>query len=47
MTIDGVDKQVFTNTTQIRQEFDEARKRLNLPERPLTPVVLGMRSVQP
>jgi hypothetical protein len=44
--IDNIDTMVFTATSQIRQEFEAARKRLNLPPRDLTAVTLGMRSVR-
>jgi hypothetical protein len=47
LSIDEVDKLVYTNTVQIRKEYDEARKRLGLPPRDLTDVTIGMRSITP
>ena len=44
---DAIDKDVMTNTIQIRQMYQQARARLHLPPKELSPVVLMQRSVTP
>ena len=44
--IDRLDKEVFTETVQLRRLYTEARRRLGLRHKPLTPPVIGMRSVR-
>ena len=46
MSVDNLDKQVYTETYQIRDLYYEACARLGLKPRELTPVVIGMRSVR-
>ena len=43
---DAIDKDVLTNTLQVRKMYADARQRLHLPPKELSPVVLMQRSVR-
>ena len=44
---DKIDKMVFSETHAIRKEYQEARERLHLPPKELSPIVIMQRSVTP